>query len=121
MYACWKTSKQLNFYRIDKVTVRTNPVSKTVVTNSWIIKVEPYVVQVAHQNHVTLQLENSEEHTYTADSQTAQYLWVNVEHIQTKQKLFTIRLNAVDYADMQDRLQTRISNVRGLLINQVFT
>ena len=89
------------------------------MTNSWIIKVEPYVVQVAHQNHVTLQLENSEEHTYTVDSQTAQYLWVNVEHIQTRQKLFTIRLNAVDFADMQDRLQTRISNVRGLLINQV--
>ena len=89
------------------------------MTNSWIIKVEPYVVQVAHQNHVMLQLENAEEHTYTVDSQTAQYLWVNVEHIQTRQKLFTIRLNAIDYADMQDRLQTRISNVRGLLINQV--
>lgn len=76
-------------------------------------------MKIAHQSHVELQLENSEEHNYTVDSQTAQYLWVNVKHIQSRQELFTIRLNAIDYADMQDRLQSRISNVRGLTINQV--
>lgn len=106
------------FRRIDKVTVRTNPVSKTVITSSWIIKVEPYAVRVAHQNHVTLELENAEEHDYTPDSQTTQYLWVKVEQLQTRKKLFSIRLNAMDYADMQNRLQRSISNVRGLLINQ---
>lgn len=74
---------------------------------------------MAHQNHVTLELENAEEHDYTPDSQTTQYLWVKVEQLQTRKKLFSIRLNAMDYADMQSRLQRSISNVRGLLINQV--
>lgn len=79
------------------------------------------MVRVAHQSHVSLQLENAEEHNYTLDSQIAQYLWVNVKHIQNRRELFTVRLNAIDYADMQDRLQSRISNVRGLIINQVCT
>ena len=79
------------------------------------------MVKIAHQNHVNLMLENAEEHNYTVDSQTSQYLWVTVELIQTKQQLFTIRLNAVDYADMQDRLQTRIHNFRGVTINQVYS
>lgn len=90
------------------------------ITNSWIIKVEPYSIFAAHQNHVSLQLENAEDYNLTADSQTAQYLTVHVEHFQTKKLLFTIRLNAIDYADIQDRLQRPISNVRGLAINQVF-
>lgn len=59
--------------RIDKAIIQTNPISKTVITNSWIIKVDPYNVHAAHQNHVTLQLEDAEEHNFTADRQTAQY------------------------------------------------
>ena len=59
--------------RIDKVIIRTNQVSKTVITNSWIIKVDPYMICAAHQNHVSLQLADAEEHNLTVDSQTAQY------------------------------------------------
>ena len=34
------------------------------------------------------------------------------------QPLFTIRLNALDYRDVQDRLQAPIDNVRGLVVHQ---
>ena len=109
----------LLLYRIDKVIISTNPITKTVITNSWIIKVDPYTVKLARQSDVQLQLENSEEHNFTNDSQTAQYLSVWVEHVQSHEKLFSIRLNAVDYLDMQDRLQSPVNNVRGVVINQV--
>lgn len=89
------------------------------ITNSWIIKVEPYTVHLAHQNHVALQLVECDEHTFTPDRQVAQFLSVRVEHVQTHQFLFMIRLNARDYADVQDRLQSPIANVRGVVVNPV--
>ena len=102
------------------MSISTNPISKTVLTNSWIIKISPYSVQAAHQNHVTLNLLKNEELNVTVDSSTgAQFLSVQVEHIQSKSSLFTIRLNALDYADMVDRLQSPINNLRGIIINQV--
>ena len=107
-------------YRIDKVTVSPNPISKTVITGSWIIKITPYTVYVAHQNHVSLNLLDNEEHNLTINSQIgAQFLSVQVTQIPNQQPLFTIRLNALDYTDMQDRLQSPINNVRGIVIKQV--
>lgn len=89
------------------------------ITNSWILKVEPYTVHLAHQNHVALQLVDFDEHTFTPDRQVAQFLSVRVDHVQTRQHLFTIRLNARDYSDVQDRLQSPIANVRGVDVNPV--
>jgi len=110
---------EAEFRRIDKVSISTNPVSKAVLTNTWIIKISPYSVKVAHQNHVTLSLLKNEEHNVSINSSTgAQFLSIQVEDIQNKEPLFTIRLNALDYADMVDRLQSPINNVRGIIINQ---
>lgn len=80
---------------------------------------EPYTVHLAHQNHVTLQLVDCDEHTFTPDRQVAQFVSVRVEHVQTHKSLFTIRLNARDYSDVQDRLQSPIANVRGVEVNPV--
>jgi len=71
---------------------------------------------------VTLNLLKNEEHDVTINSSTgAQFLSIQVEDIQNKEPLFIIRLNALDYADMVDRLQNPINNVRGIIINQVFS
>jgi len=68
---------------------------------------------------VTLNLLKNEEHDVTINSSTgAQFLSIQVEDIQNKEPLFIIRLNALDYADMVDRLQNPINNVRGIIINQ---
>ena len=107
-------------YRIDKVSISTNAVIKTIITNSWILKVEPYAVHAAHQSHVTLQLENSEQHELTANSPGGvQFLLVRVEQVRNQELLFRIRLNATDYRDVQDRLQSPINNIRGISIHQV--
>lgn len=71
---------------------------------------------------MALNLLKNEQHDVTINSSTgAQFLSIQVENIQNQEPLFTIRLNALDYADMVDRLQSPINNVRGIIINQVFS
>ena len=74
----------------------------------------------ALQNHVALQLADSVHHDVTAGSSSgAQFLSIRVERLPSQQLLFSVRVNALDYRDVVDRLQSPISNVRGIVVHQV--
>ena len=115
-------AKDINteFRRIDKFSIRVNPLQKVVVTDNWIVMVGqwPWKFHLAHQSDVTLDLLSSEHHQISTEGQAGgtQYLTIEVKNRRPNAESFRFRLNSLEYQNLQDKLQGPIENIRNIQI-----
>ncbi|XP_046384400.1 E3 ubiquitin-protein ligase TM129 [Ischnura elegans] len=121
----WKSvASDINveFRRIDKTCINTGYVLKTVVTDNWIMKLMPYKMEIAHQSDISLALLEADHHVMSPDSSgSTQYLNIEVQSCRERTKPFFIRLNAVDFKDLQDKLQMPIVNLKNVVIHKTLS
>ncbi|KAG8237826.1 hypothetical protein J437_LFUL002435 [Ladona fulva] len=112
----------VEFRRIDKTCINTGYVLKTIVTDNWVMKVMPYKMEIAHQSDISLALLEADHHVMSPDSSgSAQYLNIEVKSCRERTKPFFIRLNAVDFKDLQDKLQMPIINLKNVVIHKTLS
>ena len=115
-------AKDINteFRRIDKFSIRVNPLQKVVVTDNWIVMVGqwPWKFHLAHQSDITLDLLSSEHHQISTEGQAGgtQYLTIQVKNRRPNAESFVFRLNSLEYQNLQDKLQGPINNIRNIQI-----
>lgn len=98
------------FRRDSKMVIRMNPISRIIATESWIIKTSSYWINVAHQNETTMVAYKSDTHEVSQDAfETVQYVNIAVIPIRKEIKEFSIRINALDFKDLQDRISRQIT------------
>lgn len=109
----WKavaTSINDEFRRDDKVIIRMNPLARLVATESWIIKAGPYWINVANQEASALVAYKSDTHDVTQEGyDTVQYVNIAVKPTHPGIREFSIRINALNFKDLQDRLSRPIT------------
>ncbi len=85
------SSIDIEFRRIDKFTTGP-PGARVIITDSWIMKVSAYNVNVAHQQDCHLNILKSEDHSISHESRTgAQFLSIEVISVNGNIKPFVIR------------------------------
>ena len=89
-----------SFRRIDKISLRTSPLSRLIVTDSWVVVVGsyPWSFQLSHQSDVTLKIIDSEQHRISTEGHIggAQYLHISINNRQRWHKnIFLIFCNCV--------------------------
>merc|ERR550519_190369 len=111
---------ETEFRRIDKISIRTNPLSKVVVTDNWIVMVGawPWSLQLSHQSDVNLQLASSDHHRISTEGEIggAQFLHIKVTNRRPEIASFTFRLNSLEYQNLQDKVTATIDNVENILV-----
>ncbi|XP_050395873.1 E3 ubiquitin-protein ligase TM129 isoform X2 [Patella vulgata] len=108
----------IEFRRIDKFTTGSFG-RRVIVTDSWVMKTSTYYVHVARQSDIHLTLSHSEEHAISYENNlTAQFLSILVSGINPNLKPFYIRLNALEYGDLKEKLHLPVRNVRSIVIQQ---
>lgn len=113
------SSINVEFRRIDKFSSGIPTGRRVIVTDSWVIKTSTYFVHVAHQNDIHLTLSASEEHNISYENMTSvQFVHIDVVSINQNIPPFSIRLNALDYRDLKEKLQTPVRNARNIVIRQ---
>ncbi|XP_072042259.1 E3 ubiquitin-protein ligase TM129-like [Amphiura filiformis] len=111
----------IEFRRIDKFTSGPSG-ARVIITDSWIMKVSAYNVNVAHQQDCHLNILKSEDHSISHESSTgAQFLTIEVISVNGNIKPFTIRLNSSEYRDLKDKVQAPVVNARNVVITQSLT
>ncbi|XP_058443173.1 E3 ubiquitin-protein ligase TM129 [Malaya genurostris] len=104
------TSINDEYRRDDKVVIRMNPISRIVATESWVIKTGPYWINVAHQDDTTMIAYKSDTHEVSQEAfETVQFVNIAVRPIREEIKEFSIRINALDFKELQDRLSHPIT------------
>lgn len=115
------SSINIEFRRINKFS--TGPPScRVFVTDSWIIRTSAYSVCFAHKQDCHLNILNSVDHALSHESSTGvQILTIEVVSINRNIKPFKIRLNALDFRDLKDKVSMPIVNARNVVIQQTLT
>ena len=87
--------QRFSIYRIDKLSIRTNPVVKVVVTDNWIIMVGqwPWNFHLAHQSDVELKIVKTDQHQLSTEGQAGgtQFLSILVKNRRENLGSFTFR------------------------------
>lgn len=103
------SSINVEFRRVEKITLRCSSVATVHVTENWIIKLTPYQMYVANQGCCVLILSNADTHLLSsAGVGTVQYLTIDVKATEQDAQSFFIRCNALDFKDLEDRVQRPI-------------
>jgi len=126
LYASSSTWQQVRadveteFRRIDKISIRTNPISKVVVTDNWIVMVGawPWSLQLSHQSDVSLQLASSDNHRISTEGELggAQFLHIKVLNRKSEIPSFIFRLNSLEYQNLQDKISGTITNLGNIQV-----
>ncbi|XP_030749870.1 E3 ubiquitin-protein ligase TM129 [Sitophilus oryzae] len=96
------------FRRIEKVCISTNPLSRVVVTENWILKVTPLTIFLTHQSEASLIVKSATNFELShLNSKETQYL--NIEVNSARIEPFIIRINAAHFKDLEDRLARSIN------------
>ncbi|XP_064465597.1 E3 ubiquitin-protein ligase TM129-like [Ornithodoros turicata] len=107
------------FRHVDKFISGGNSLTRTVVTNSWIIKATPYNLYLIQQSDAILELMSSAEHSVSHVTGTGvQYLDILVRSRRAAIKPFSIRVNSMEYNDLREKLQGELDNVRNIIIHR---
>jgi E3 ubiquitin-protein ligase TM129 len=105
------------FRRNDKLVKRHSAVTKIIATENWIIKTSLYFVHFAHQSDSALIAIKSDSHSISMhdSNDSVQFVNIQVKPTRTGVKDFSIRINSLDFKDLQDRVNrpiTVLSSVR---------
>ncbi|XP_014482017.1 PREDICTED: E3 ubiquitin-protein ligase TM129 [Dinoponera quadriceps] len=97
------------YRRVDKTDIVTNGITRIVVTDNWIIKITSYKLQVVHQSDATLIVKKCDTHLMSAiTGDQVQYINIQVKSMRATAEGFDIRLNALDFKDLQDKVSRPI-------------
>lgn len=90
--------------------MQTSPISKIIATENWILKVTPLYVHVCHQSDANLIVKESETYNNSINNLgTVQYISIEVKSGRANVNPFMIRIKALDFQNLQDRVARRIS------------
>lgn len=107
------------FSQVDKFISGAGSLTRTVVTNSWIIKATPYNLHLIQQTDAVLELVSSAEHSVShVSGMGIQYLDILVKSRRPGIASFTIRVNSMEYNDLRVKLQAPLDNVRNIVIHR---
>jgi len=113
------------FRRIDKLSIKTNPVVKVVVTDNWILMVGqwPWNFHLAHQSDVELKVVKTDQHQLSTEGQAGgtQFLSILVKNRRDNSGSFTFRLNSLEYQNLQDKVRGPIQNIENIHIYKSVT
>lgn len=111
---------ETEFRRIDKISIRTNPLVKVVVTDNWLVLVSawPWGMSVSHQSDISLQLAGSVHHEISQEMQVGgtQFLKIEVKSRKPGVASFFFRLNSNEYQNLQDKVRVSIHNFQNIHI-----
>ncbi|KAL6423661.1 hypothetical protein ACFW04_010286 [Cataglyphis niger] len=99
----------VEYRRVDKIVIVTSSITRIVATDNWIIKITPYKLQVAHQSDATLIVNKSDTHLMSPTTRDqVQFINIQVKPTRAMAEAFDIRLNALDFKDLQDKVSRPI-------------
>lgn len=94
----------INHYRIDKICIRTNTITTIIATDNWLLKVTPYNMFCAHQSDTALIVCSSDTHHCSMTNRNSvQFINIEVKSTRADVEPFFIRLNGLDFQDLQDK------------------
>lgn len=97
-------------YRLEKICIQTTAITRIVATENWLIKITPLTLFIAHQSDTTLVVKQADTHEISpVSSNEVQYITIEVKSQRRDVSPFTIRINALDFKDLQDRVARPIS------------
>ncbi|XP_076659723.1 E3 ubiquitin-protein ligase TM129 [Halictus rubicundus] len=103
------------YRRIDKTIINTNSVSCVIATDNWIIKVMPYKILVAHQSDTVLIVNKSDTHNMSpVTRREIQFINIQVKPTRTGAEPFDIRINALDFKNLEDRVSRPIAILQNI-------
>jgi len=89
------------------------------VTETWLIQVNLYSVDLMQQNDIKLDLCKAEDYTLSPESSTGtQFLEILVSSERSSDHSFKIRLNSMDFRDLKDKVRAPVDNARQIVIQQ---
>jgi hypothetical protein len=99
------------YRRNDKLVKKFSAITKIIATENWIIKTSLYFVHFAHQSDTALIAIGSDTHSISIHDATdsAQFVNIQVKPTRTGVREFTIRINSLDFKDLQDRINRPIT------------
>lgn len=99
------------YRRNDKLVKRFSSITKIIATENWIIKTSLYFVHFAHQSDSALIADKSDTHSISVQDPTDGVQFVNIQVKPTRPgvKNFSIRINSLDFKDLQDRINRPIT------------
>ena len=109
----------IEYRRIDKIIITTNSITSIVATDNWIIKIMPYKVLVAHQSDAVLIVNKSDTHEMSPVTRgEVQFINIEVKSTRTGAQFFDIRLNALDFKNLQDKVSRPITILQNITFHK---
>lgn len=98
------------FRRNDKLVKRFSSITKIIATENWIMKTGIYFVHFAHQSDTALIAVESDSHSISIQDtmDSAQFVNIQVKPTRAGVRSFSIRINSLDFKDLQDRINRPI-------------
>lgn len=109
----WKiVASEINneYRRQDKLVKKFSAITKIIVTENWIMKTSLYFVHFAHQSDTALIAVNTDTHNISIQdtNDSAQFVNIEVKPTRGNVRSFKIRINSLDFRDLQDRINRPI-------------
>lgn len=110
----WKVvAAEINneYRRQDKLVKKFSAITKIIVTENWIMKTSLYFVHFAHQSDTALIAVNTDTHNISIQdtNDSAQFVNIEVKPTRANVRKFKIRINSLDFRDLQDRVNRPIT------------
>jgi hypothetical protein len=107
------------YRRNDKLIKRFSAITKIIVTENWILKTSLYFVHFAHQSDSALIAVATDTHSISLQdtNDAAQFVNIEVKPTRVGIRSFKIRINSLDFKDLQDRVNRPITvSAKSLLL-----
>ncbi|CAH0554619.1 unnamed protein product [Brassicogethes aeneus] len=117
----WETlASEINteYRRITKVSLKINPIVTLVVTDSWVLKICPFVTHIAKLEDTNIQVVESRLFSLAQDYSENQVLKLEVKSRNNKFENFNILLNILAFRELESQLQRRIPISTGITIHR---
>nr|CAH7739502.1 unnamed protein product [Callosobruchus chinensis] len=112
----WKALKNdidVEFRRIDKVSIQTSAIIKIVATDNWLMKVTSLSIFLVNQRDATLTVTEAQTyHMSHLNNSNTQYLNIEVKSGVNGVRPFIIRINASDFSYLKDRVSRATISIR---------
>ncbi|XP_066586221.1 E3 ubiquitin-protein ligase TM129 isoform X2 [Prorops nasuta] len=109
----------IEYRRIDKIVIDTNSMTRIIATDNWIIKVTPYRLYIAHQSDTALIVNRSDTHSMSpATRGEVQFINIEVKPTRAGAQSFDLRLNALDFKDLQDKVSRPITVLQNVTFHK---
>jgi len=111
---------ETEFRRVDKLCVQTNPLTKVVVTDNWIVVIGawPWSLKVSHKSDISLELNSCDNHDISTEGEIGGTQFLNLKVVNRRPDVedFFFRLNSLEYQNLQDKLSSVIENVKNIQV-----